>query len=150
MKLRKIEHEDTGLLVKWRNANAAYFPPRLNPLTEEEHRSWFYNTYRYDPADHMYIVEVGGAPVGTIGINVSTHEIQRVMRGEKGVAPGIMGEALDKLVETYSHGDSWFWLKGLETNPHAIAFYKKHYFRKFNNYGGTSDNGWVHMEREIS
>lgn len=127
MKLRKISVFDSYLMVKWRNENAEYFPSRLYPLTEEEHRAWFFSDYEVNPSDHMYMVTVGGASVGTIGINVRTREIQRVMRGEKYAAPGAMGEALEEIKEAYSRLGS-YWLRVLETNPHAIAFYKKHGF----------------------
>lgn len=141
-KLRKIDQYDSYLLVKWRNENAQYFPHRLNPLTLTEHDNWYNNTYQRDPSDHMYMVCIGAASVGTIGINIKNWEIQRVMRGEAGVAPGIMGEALDEMKDVYQ-GLRHFKLEVLETNPHAIAFYKRHGFYRTRS---ANARGMIQME----
>lgn len=131
VRLRKITERDAPLLIKWRNANAAAFPPRYQVLSDHEHDTWYYNQYLFDPADQMFMVLYSGVPVGTIALRLGTtgqpHEIHRVMLGEKNYANrGIMSAALVKLMETYGKG--WYELEVLTTNISAIAFYEKNGF----------------------
>ena len=125
MYLRKICRQDTELLVDWRNLNADFFPPRPTELTIYQHIEWYEVQYARNPADHMYLIEAEGpdyyGPVGTIGINLTDDTIQRVMRGVLGVAPGIMAEALKRIMAVYDR--ECYHLQVLRTNQHAIAFY---------------------------
>ncbi len=150
VRLRKMTVDDAGLVVRWRNNNAPFFPPRLDPLTRNEHLRWFHSVYEYDPADHYYIVCEGYAPVGTIAFNSRTCEIGRVMLGAKSFErKGVMSEALDQLVKAF-HSNHRYSLKVLETNTAAIAFYRRNYFVPFrNNYGPEGDGDFVYMERWV-
>lgn len=144
MHLRKLNYFDTALMINWRNANAKFFPSQPD-LTISSHATWFNETYLNDPADHMYVIEADEedhhyGPIGTIGFNVRTREIGRVMRGVDAV-PGIMGRALEEIVSLYSYG--YYWLKVLADNDHAIRFYRKHCF-----FEGNHENGYIYMERD--
>lgn len=131
VRLRKITERDASLLVKWRNANAHGFPPRYTPLTEDEHDTWYYNQYLFDPVDQMFMVLYHGIAVGTIAIRLGNegrpHEIHRVMIGEPPYARrGLMSAAVRKIMETFGRG--WYELEVLESNFNARDFYEKNGF----------------------
>jgi len=143
MKLRYIEGYDTATIVRWRNANAEFFPPQ-EPWTEKSHYNW-YIRYLGDTSAFMYTVCLDdGTPVGTIGVTRelgNSYEIGNVLLGERELAPpGIMGEALEEVLRLHE-ADSW-WLKVLRNNTRAIMFYKKHSFIAMETYGE-----WTYMVR---
>lgn len=120
MKLRKITKNDAETLIAWRNDNAAFFPPSA-PVTPTSHGCWF-DQYNIRPWDHMYMVTHAASPVGTVGIDVQTATIQRVMRGRP-EGPGAMSEALLTLMEIYSLPS--YKLEVLLGNERAIGFYER-------------------------
>jgi RimJ/RimL family protein N-acetyltransferase len=128
MYLRKISESDAPDLIRWRNANAGFFPPRDEPLGWAEHARWYLN-YLKNLHDHMYVVCVKDPgyddyelPIGTIAIDARTKTIQRVMRGRP-EGKGAMAEAVHKLMCEYGSGT--YQLSVLDTNKHAIEFYER-------------------------
>ena len=129
VRLRKITEGDAGLLVRWRNENAASFASR-EPVTRASHDAWFRKVYQGDPWDHMYMIFAGNRPAGTIGARVSGRvaEIQRVLLGDKALArTGIMSAALEQVMNAY--GPRIWELRVLPGNRAAAGFYEKHGFR---------------------
>ena len=55
VRLKKVQKNDSGLIVKWRNENKEFFPDQPD-FTVGSQVNWFVNTYLLDPADHYYIV----------------------------------------------------------------------------------------------
>ena len=139
--LRKAAWADGPLLVAWRNADRDLFGDTA-PLTLDGHLSWWSGVYERDPRDHLYIVEAGGAPAGTIGIRLGGRpEIQRVLLGDKTLArTGVMTAALDLLTESY--GLPRYWLRVKTTNDPAIRFYERNGFRRY-----EKDREWTLLTR---
>jgi RimJ/RimL family protein N-acetyltransferase len=121
--LRKMTARDAPWLVKWRNANAEFFPPQ-EKLTLASHMRWYNMVYLTDPTDHMYVVESKGRAVGTLSVNIQTSVIGRVILGDREHAePGAMKKALVELMNIY--GKPEYYLQVLPDNERAIRFYEK-------------------------
>lgn len=118
--LRKICESDAMDLIRWRNANAEFFPPRSEPLSWYEHAHWFIK-YLSNLEDQMYMVCTDdGLAVGTVAISIRTKVIGRVMRGQP-EGPGLMSRAIFELMDLYGPGT--YQLQVLEGNERAIKFY---------------------------
>jgi len=90
----------------------------------------WYEKYKKDQGNTIYIVFYRGKPVGTISTTIRDEEVEmgRVILGEKKYArQGIMGEAAEILLSRFK-GKRIF-LEVLKDNEVAIAFYKKHRFK---------------------
>ena len=143
--LRKATWADGPLLVAWRNADRDLFGD-TTPVTLDRHRYWWFQVYEQDPLDHLYIVEAGGAPAGTIGVRVGDRpEIQRVLLGDKALArTGVMTAALELLLDllTDAYGRPSCWLRVKTTNAPAIRFYERNGFRRY-----EKDREWTLLTR---
>jgi RimJ/RimL family protein N-acetyltransferase len=139
--LRKATWADGPLLVAWRNADRDRFGDTA-PLTLDGHLSWWSGVYEQDPWDHLYIIEAGGVPAGTIGIRLGGRpEIQRVLLGDKTLArTGVMSAALDLLTDGY--GLPQYWLRVRTGNAPAIRFYECNDFRR-----QEEDREWTLLTR---
>jgi RimJ/RimL family protein N-acetyltransferase len=128
VRLKKVQKNDAGIIVKWRNENKQFFPEQPD-FTVGSQNHWFTNTYMYDPTDHYYIVSADGTPVGTIAIDSQSGQIGRVLLGNKNFArKGVMSEALDLLTSTH-RGPGSAWLRVLKDNTGAIEFYERNGFK---------------------
>jgi RimJ/RimL family protein N-acetyltransferase len=123
--LREITDDDARALVRWRNENAAAFPPGAQ-LTVERHLDWYYDAYLLDPARVLCIVLKDGDPAGTIGLTVrhGRGELGNMILGDKSLArQGVMQAAVKQLMLAF--GLDWYWLKVLPSNTACIRFYEK-------------------------
>lgn len=139
--LRKAVREDGPLLVAWRNADLKAFGD-TTPLTLLSHAVWWDWTYELDPWDHLYIVETGGKPAGTIGVKLGGRpEIHRVLLGDKTLArTKVMSTALELL--TTGYGFPRYWLLVKPGNEPAIRFYERNGFK-----ATGSEDDFLVMER---
>ena len=139
--LRKATWADGPLLVGWRNADRERFGDTAL-LTLAAHRDWWYQVYELDPWDHLYIVEAGGKPAGTIGLKLGGWpEICRVLLGDKTLArTGVMTAALIEL--TGGYGLRSYWLRVKAGNEPAVRFYERNGFRRY-----EEDGEWILMTR---
>jgi len=139
--LRKATWADGPLLVGWRNADRDLFGD-ITRLTLDGHLSWWSGVYERDPWDHLYIVEAGGTPAGTIGIRLGGRpEICRVLLGDKTLArTGVMTAALNLLTGRY--GLPRYWLRVRTGNTPAVRFYERNGFRRY-----EEDGEWTLMTR---
>lgn len=146
MKLRLIGPADAYYLIRWRNSNAEYFPPRDEPLTYHEHMDWYDSTYRWNPMDLMYMVCTdGGYPVGCLSVDIECGVIGRVILGEREVAPaGIMSEALQTLMIRI--GRRRYSLEVLKDNARAIQFYVNNGFTVAGKHGPLLTLTWRDFE----
>ncbi len=124
-----------GDLAAWRRASQFAFPTRFTVSTEGTRR-WL-RAGLLDVADRMLflVCDRHGHPVGHLGwANAAaadgSMEIDNVVRGAKGTAPGLMGEALDALI---AWAEELFlperiYLHVMADNDHAIGFYERHGF----------------------
>lgn len=125
--LKRLNLWNLELLRKWRNENRNFF---INSeiITPDGQKRW-YNLYKTNPLDKIFIIYVNKKPVGTISL-VDTDtgvEVGRVMLGEKDFSrKGIMGEALELLISKIKN--KRIFINVLKTNQTAINFYKKHDF----------------------
>jgi RimJ/RimL family protein N-acetyltransferase len=134
--LREIQEHDTGLLVRWRNENAQWFPAG-ETLTTESHLAWYHTSYLTDPSQNLYMVLADGREVGTVGMNISDAcgELSRMILGDKTVARrGIMRQGMRQLLDAY--GLSYYWGRVLPSNQAVIAFHKTNGFRVIGVHGG--------------
>lgn len=143
VKHRYIEGRDAENIVRWRNANAEFFPPQ-EPWTAEGHLRW-YAKYLQDMNDFVYMVCTDeGVPVGTIGVTRvynRNYEIGRVLLGEREMAPpGIMSEALQAVMA--KHEGDFYRLKVLHGNDRAVRFYRKNGFGAYH-----YDETYLYMAR---
>jgi RimJ/RimL family protein N-acetyltransferase len=140
--LRKAAEADALLLAAWRNQNAAAFPYGP-PVTAASHARWWRDRYVNDPWDHLYVVTEDGRPAGTVGYRPDTGETGRVLLGDKSLArTGVMSRALALLDAGYGPGPRW--LRVLEGNTAAIAFYESNGYA----YAGPAGDGMLVMRRE--
>lgn len=92
-------------------------------------KKW-YEKYKKDPNDTIYIVFYKGRPVGTLATTMKGEDVEigRVMLGDKSLArKGIMGVATEKLLSKFK-GKRVF-LDVMKGNQTAITFYQKHKFK---------------------
>lgn len=125
--LKPLHYNNLELVRKWRNENRNFFIHN-EIISSEGHKRW-YNQYKTDPTDTIFIIYNNKQPIGTISLSFSDHgvEIGRVILGEKEFSrKGIMGVALELLISKINN--KRIFLKVLKTNTIAINFYKKHNF----------------------
>ena len=134
-------------LARWRAAAQFAFPTRF-PVSTLGTRRWLRGGLLDVPDRLLFLVcDRHGHAVGHLGFAAAaapdgSMEIDNVVRGERAVAPGLMGEALDALI---AWADELFaperiLLRVFEDNSHAIAFYRRH---------GFHDAGRVPLARAV-
>jgi perosamine synthetase len=123
-------------LARWRAAAQFAFPTRF-PVSTEGTRRWLRRGL-LDVADRVLflVCDRHGHVVGHLGFAVAaaddgSMEIDNVVRGQRAVAPGLMGEALDALIAWAEElfAPERILLRVFEDNGHAIGFYRRHGFR---------------------
>jgi perosamine synthetase len=119
-------------LATWRERHQTAFPTRF-PVTESGTAAWL-RTRVLDIEDRLLflVLDRYGQPVGHLGLANALNdryevEIDNVVRGRDGVAPGIMSSGLRALVEWADEhlAPATISLRVFEDNPHAIAFYAR-------------------------
>lgn len=143
--LRRITDADAGLLVRWRNENAEFFPPRP-PLTAESHLDWYRSVHLASPADNMFMVLLGGRPVGCLAMTITggRGELERMILGDKTIARGgVMRTAFRRLMDIY--GLPSYWLRIYPWNHVTIAFHERNGFEIT---GRSADGEYLIMERQ--
>jgi RimJ/RimL family protein N-acetyltransferase len=125
------------LLTKWRNENADMSPDPFAATTESTQRWLDHAVLEREDRILFLILSSNGTKVGQIGFSsldekAKSMEIDAVIRGEKGICPGMMSYALNSLIR-------WGFstlkmekitLRVLSSNLHAIQFYKRNLFFK--------------------
>jgi perosamine synthetase len=123
------------ILAEWRARNIQAYPTRF-PVTEEGTAKWMRNQLLAREDRILFLVlDRGGERVGHLGFSNCLSEpyameVDNVVRGVSGAAPGIMGEAMQSLLNWGKNvlGARDFTLRVCEDNLHAIDFYKRHGF----------------------
>ena len=119
-------------LATWREANQGAFPTQF-PVTVDGTAAWL-RTRLLDVPDRILfvVVDAHGDRVGHLGLvgnvnGASEIEVDNVVRGLTGVRPGIMGSALQALLDwTEEHlAPSTIALRVFSENAHAVAFYRR-------------------------
>jgi perosamine synthetase len=130
-----LHTEDESLvatLSKWRAENQGAYPTRF-PVTVSGTRQWLQKALLETEDRILFLVlDKYGAAVGHLGfangVNSSGEmEVDNVVRGVKGTAPGLMLTALKSLTQWARNtiGVEHFALRVFEENEHAIRFYKR-------------------------
>jgi perosamine synthetase len=135
----ELHSSDTALvatLSRWRSENASAFPSQF-PVTDTGTATWL-RTRLLDVPDRLLflVVDRFGRPVGHLGYanclnDRGEMEVDNVVRGERDLEPGIMGNAMSALLAWAEDviGPSSIVLRVFEDNDHAIAFYHRHGFK---------------------
>ncbi len=126
--LKPLTKEFTETLRQWRNENRRFFTNQKT-ITKKMQQKW-YNKYKKDSNDTIYIVFYEGEPVGALATIKKGKDIEigRVMLGKKEYAKqGIMGKSLENAMSKYKNRR--IFLEVLKNNEVAINFYKKHKFK---------------------
>ena len=122
-------------LARWRAAAQFAFPTRF-PVSTVGTRRWL-RAGLLDVADRVLflVCDRHGHAVGHLGFAAAaaedgSMEIDNVVRGERAVAPGLMGEALDALIAWAEElfAPERILLHVFDDNSHAIGFYRRHGF----------------------
>ena len=121
-----------GMLSRWREQNQDAFPTRFN-VTEAGTARWM-QSQLLDKDDRILFLVLNrfGEAVGHLGFanclnDECSMEVDNVIRGTVDTDPGIMTEALAKLLEWARTGINveLFTLRVLSDNSHAIRFYER-------------------------
>ncbi|MGC0154249.1 bifunctional GNAT family N-acetyltransferase/PLP-dependent aspartate aminotransferase family protein [Chromobacterium vaccinii] len=122
-------------LTEWRNRNMAVYPTQFT-ATGDGTRDWM-ETQLLNVDDRMLflVVTAAGETVGHIGFNRCRNsdmlfEIDNMVRGVADVEPGLFSRALATLIKwaRTTINVNGFFLRVIDDNPHAIAFYRKNHF----------------------
>jgi perosamine synthetase len=134
----KLHADDERLisdLARWRASAQFAFPTRF-PVSIEGTRRWL-RTGLLDVTDRVLflVCDRHGHAVGHLGFADAaaadgSMEIDNVVRGERGLARGLMGEALDALIDWAEElfAPERILLHVFDDNGHAIGFYRRHGF----------------------
>lgn len=145
IKLQPLSEELIETLRQWRNENRKYFVSQ-EIITPEMQKKW-YEKYRKNPDDTIYIVFYQGKPVGALATIIRGEDIEigRFMLGRKEHArKGIIGEALELVLAKFAN--KRIFLEVLKDNTIAVCFYRKH---KFTIVGESESNNTYIMERMV-
>lgn len=122
-------------LSEWRRENSYAWASTFD-VTDERTEMWL-KKYVLEKKDRIIFViqDLNNHYIGQIGLagfdyNEKSVEIDAVVRGKKDVLPGIMGAALNTIInwgELEFHVEK-FLLDVFDDNLHAIKFYKKNGF----------------------
>ena len=121
-----------GTLSAWRRENHFAFPTQF-PVTDEGTKRWL-RTAVLGVADRLLflVCDRHGRPVGHLGYANALAgdrqmEIDNVVRGDKGVQPGLMSAALDALVAWGQEmfGPQEIHLRVFSDNERAVSFYEE-------------------------
>jgi perosamine synthetase len=132
-------HASDSLLIKdlsaWREANQAAYPTRF-PVNAEGTAKWL-RSRLLDTEDRILflVLDKHGNRVGHLGFascinETGMMEVDNVVRGIAGQAPGIMQAAMSTMLEwaRTTIGPDGFLLRVFADNTHAVAFYERQGF----------------------
>ncbi len=122
-------------LAAWREATAFAFPTRF-PVTTAGTANWLRkHLLEVDDRVLFLVLDRHGRAIGHLGFANSLNdalemEIDNVVRGLPDSEPGIMGRALETLIDWAEEviGAQRIFLRVLSDNSHAIDFYHRHGF----------------------
>lgn len=135
----ELHTSDSDLIAKfskWRAENASSFPSQF-PVTLEGTKTWL-RSHLMDVEDRMLflVMDKFGKAIGHLGYANSINEqgemeIDNVVRGKKDAQPGIMGLALEALLNWAEEliGPKQIFLRVFSENEHAINYYRRLGFR---------------------
>src|SRR5438067_769579 len=96
--------EVTALLAKWREKANPFFPSQF-PVTLEGTQRWLVKGL-LETADRIlfWVKTADGRPVGHVGLfrfdfDARSAEVDNIVRGEEGVAPGVMQAAIAAMLD---------------------------------------------------
>lgn len=130
--LHAVDSQLIHKLSEWRRENAFAYPTRFT-VTDAGTTSWL-RSKLLDVEDRILflVLDRHGNPVGHLGFadcinDEAEMEIDNVVRGEKEVEPGIMRNAMEALMNWAEEviGPRSIYLRVLNTNDHAIQFYRR-------------------------
>ncbi len=131
----ELHATDDGLIAKlaqWRAENAFAYPTQF-PVTIAGTTSWL-RSKLLDVEDRILflVLDRYGNPIGHLGFANAINdegemEIDNVVRGVKGVQPGIMSSAMEALLNWAEEtiGPRVIYLRVFNDTHHAIKFYRK-------------------------
>ena len=134
----EAHQDDLDLLQKltvWRNTNVGVYPSQFIADLEST-KSWLRDRLLTVPDRILFLVtDNHGLVIGHIGFNgclndESLFEVDNVIRGEIASEKGIFSHALKALTEwaRKTLNVNGFFLRVMDDNPHAIAFYERNGF----------------------
>jgi perosamine synthetase len=134
----EAHQEDLDLLQKltvWRNANVGVYPSQFIANLEST-KSWLRDRLLAVPDRILFLVTNNhGLVIGHIGFNGCLNddfifEVENVIRGEIEIEKDIFSHAIKALTEwaRKTLNVNGFFLRVMDDNPHAIAFYKRNGF----------------------
>jgi perosamine synthetase len=121
-----------SLFSKWRDENQIGFANSFR-ITDERTEYWVNNLLLNRKDRILFMIkdlqnlEIGHLGFSSFNFHEKNCEIDNVIRGVKGVYPGIMKQAIESLIIWGKDklGLKKISLKVLEDNTHAVDFYKK-------------------------
>jgi perosamine synthetase len=130
-----LHSEDERLLetlARWRNENVFAYPSQFQ-ATVESTRSWLRDRVLAAPDRMLFLVlQKHGRLIGHMGLanaldDQARLEMDNIVRGVKGRDPGLMAAAMDALLDWTQEmlAPEQIYLRVLDDNAHAIAFYEK-------------------------
>jgi perosamine synthetase len=120
-----------NLLTEWRNTNVNVFPTRFSASYESTY-NWLKNLVLLNPNRILFwVINCNNEIIGHLGVlkkqgDIIEYELDNVIRGNN-ASPGLMSRSIIRLEEWIESefSSEFFFLKVLESNSHAINFYKK-------------------------
>jgi len=125
--------ETSRLLTEWRNANQSAFASRFE-ATVSRTQSWLISQVVDDPHRLVFLVfGISPTPIGHLGIVAGRTqsgwavELDSVLRGEQGAAPGLMSSSVETLHQWIAQalGCTSITLRVLASNVLGIRFYRR-------------------------
>lgn len=130
-----VHQQDEALLLQlteWRNTHVQAYPTQF-VATLESTRAWLKDRLLAVPDRMLFLVLTpAGKVIGHLGFNGCLNEqrlfeIDNVVRGIGGEAPGLFQRAMLAITEwaRKTLNVEGFFLRVMDDNPHAIAFYQR-------------------------
>jgi perosamine synthetase len=135
-----------ALLSRWREENAFAYPTQFK-VTRAGTAAWLRGRL-LDAEDRLLflVLDPFGRPVGHLGYanclnDGGEAEIDNVVRGDKAACPGIMGAAMQAVLDwaVENLGPRIIFLRVFSDNEHAVGFYRRLGFR---------DDGLIPLRRQ--
>lgn len=125
------DEELMTLLANWRKKHEVWFQAQF-PVSVERTKTWFKNKVIGAPDRLLFIIKIKDVYVGHVGLfrfdfaNLSC-EIDNIVRGEDEVAPGIIGDAVVKMMTwgKENFGIKNYTLQTTSDNPRALRLYDR-------------------------
>ncbi len=135
----KMDEELIRKLTKWRNKNVTVYPTQFEATDESTLRWLSERLLSSDERILFLVVSNVGKVIGHLGFNGCLNEeglfeVDNVVRGEQSIERGIFSKAMHALMEWARTviGTQGFFLRVMDDNENAIAFYKNNGFKEIN------------------